>query len=251
MVILKQCQKTFSTFKVYLAAITAYHIGIGGKQWYSIVWCVVLGRVHILKYPYQDLWLHCGIFLLFLTLSCVIPLNPWIRWSCNCLIASVKWDVELHAPSVHQPCNPFSTTDTKVSLWPHPVFTSKVVGSSSLIDLAVFIPCLLPWISTSFCAFHVHSRIYVDRNQFFQKSDQPLVSRAKPHVGKLVLKQHLSHWIVGAIALAYTSIGLQPPACWCAHSMRVWCHCGLYLCGFYQRCVCSSMLGFTPHPCKV
>lgn len=39
-------------------------------------------------------------------------------------------------------------------------------------------------------------------------------------MGKPVSKWHLSHWIVGGIALAYTSKGLQHPAGLHAHSTR-------------------------------
>ncbi len=46
------------------------------------------------------------------------------------------------------------------------------------------------------------------------------VSWAKPHTGKPVTKQQLSHWIVGAISLAYGSKGLQAPAGLYAHSTR-------------------------------
>lgn len=55
------------------------------------------------------------------------------------------------------------------------------------------------------CALH----IYLDRIQSFRESNQLFVSWVKPHVGKPVSKQHLSHRIVMAIALAYTSKGLQ------------------------------------------
>ncbi|KAK5928475.1 hypothetical protein CgunFtcFv8_013535 [Champsocephalus gunnari] len=41
-----------------------------------------------------------------------------------------------------------------------------------------------------------------------------------PHKGKPVTKQRLSHWIVEAIALAYTSQNLQAPSGLRAHSTR-------------------------------
>lgn len=40
---------------------------------------------------------------------------------------------------------------------------------------------------------------------------QLFVSWASPHKGKPVLRKHLSHWMVQAIALVYLSQGLQPP----------------------------------------
>lgn len=47
------------------------------------------------------------------------------------------------------------------------------------------------------------------------------LSWAKPHMEKLVSNQYLSHWIVKAVSLTYTSRGLQPPAGLCARSIRV------------------------------
>ena len=58
------------------------------------------------------------------------------------------------------------------------------------------------------------------RTEGFRRSDQLFVSWATPHKGKPITKQRLSHWVVEAIALAYTSQGLQPPVGLRAHSTR-------------------------------
>ena len=63
-------------------------------------------------------------------------------------------------------------------------------------------------------------RIYLNRTEEFRKTDQLFVTWARPHLGKSITKQGLSHWIVGAIALAYSSKGMQPPAGLRAHSTR-------------------------------
>lgn len=44
------------------------------------------------------------------------------------------------------------------------------------------------------------------------------VSWATAHLGKPLTKQRLSHWIMGAIAVAYNSKGLQPLVGLRAHS---------------------------------
>ena len=98
-------------------------------------------------------------------------------------------------------------------LKPNPAFVPKVVGSCTPIDLAAF--------SSPLCSSEEQRlnllcpvralRIYIYRSKEFRCSDQLFVSWANPHKGKPVTRQRLSHWIVGAIALAYTSQGLQAP----------------------------------------
>ena len=61
-------------------------------------------------------------------------------------------------------------------------------------------------------------RTYVDKTAGFRKSEQLFVSWAAPHFGKPLTKQRLSRWIVEAIALAYESKGLRPPAGLRTHS---------------------------------
>ncbi|KAK5897969.1 hypothetical protein CgunFtcFv8_015427 [Champsocephalus gunnari] len=61
---------------------------------------------------------------------------------------------------------------------------------------------------------------HMDRSKEFCCNDQLFVSWANPQKGKPVTRQRLSHWIVEAIALAYTSQGLQAPTGLRAHSTR-------------------------------
>ncbi|KAK5900670.1 hypothetical protein CgunFtcFv8_025612 [Champsocephalus gunnari] len=60
----------------------------------------------------------------------------------------------------------------------------------------------------------------MDRSKELRLNDQLFVSWANPHQGKPVTKQRLSHWIVEAIALAYTSQNLQAPSGLRAHWTR-------------------------------
>lgn len=90
----------------------------------------------------------------------------------------------------------------------------KVVGSCSPIDFAAFSASLDGQRSHSLCPVHV-VHTYVDRWESFM-----FVFWAGPHRGKPVMKQCLSHWVVQAIALAYSNQGLQPPEGSCAHSTR-------------------------------
>ncbi|XP_056154981.1 N-acetyltransferase family 8 member 3 [Lampris incognitus] len=61
----------------------------------------------------------------------------------------------------------------------------------------------------------------MERTRAFRKGDQLFVSWGKPHRGKPIAKQRLSHWIADAIMLVYSSSGLQVPAGLRAHSTRV------------------------------
>lgn len=57
---------------------------------------------------------------------------------------------------------------------------------------------------------------YIERTAF-RRLGQLFVSWANQHVAKPI---SISHWIVEAIQLAYSSTGLQPPGGLCAHSAR-------------------------------
>lgn len=60
----------------------------------------------------------------------------------------------------------------------------------------------------------------VDKTKGFKKIYQLFVSWVKPHTGKRITKQQLSHWIVGSISLAYSSKRLQAPVGLHAHSTK-------------------------------
>ena len=132
----------------------------------------------------------------------------------------------------------------------------KVLGSCSPIELDAFYPP--PFSSEEHRRLHLLCpvralRVYSDRTEGLRKGNQLFVSWAKPHVGKPVSKQRLSHWIVEAITLAYTSKEGSSASCRLASSL----HQGFSdLMGPFQRCpysggVCCCMLGFAPHVRKV
>ncbi len=111
--------------------------------------------------------------------------------------------------------------DSKVPLKPNPVFVPQVfdpVSSYHPIEVSAFYP---PPLSTQeherlnvLCLVRA-LRAYVEATAGFRKSEQLFVSWAAPHVGKPLTKQHLSHWIVEAIAPCR---GLPPPAGLHVHS---------------------------------
>lgn len=224
--------KAFSTVKVYLAAISACHVGLDGKTvgQHPLVCRFMKGARRKLptSRPLVPSW---DLPTVLAALSCS-PFEPLEQAELKMLslktvlllaLASAKRIGEIHALSVHRACMQFSPGNTSVSMQPNPAFIPKVLGSCSPINLVAFYPP--PFSSEEHRRLHnlcpVRAlRIYIDRTQSFRQGSQLFVSWAKPHVGMPVSKQRLSHWIVGAIALAYSSKGLQPPAGLRAHSTR-------------------------------
>ncbi len=63
-------------------------------------------------------------------------------------------------------------------------------------------------------------RIYFERSASFSRMEQLFVSFGNRAKGHPVTKQRLSKWIVDAVTLAYSSLGLQCPIGVRAHSTR-------------------------------
>ena len=123
-------------------------------------------------------------------------------------LALAKRVCDIHALSMHPSCAQLFSGD--VILKPNPAFVPKVVGSCSPIYLVAFAAPPGEQRSHALCPVRaVHTDM--DRTRVFRRSDQLFVPWANPHMGKSVTKQRLSHWVLEAIALAYTSQGFQPP----------------------------------------
>lgn len=224
--------KSFSTIKVYLAAISACHVGFDGKTvgQHPLVCQFMKGARRKLHVP-RSLTPSWDLPSVLDALSGP-PFEPLDQVDLKMLslkvalllaLASAKRISEIHALSVHQACIRFSPGGERVSLRPNPAFIPKVIGSLSPIELVAFYPP--PHSSEEQRRLHALCpvralRAYLYRTQDLRRSDQLFVSWAKPHVGRPVSKQRLSHWIVEAIALAYAAKGLQPPAGLHAHSTR-------------------------------
>ena len=130
-------------------------------------------------------------------------------------LASAKRVSDIHALSVHPSCAQLLPGYVRMILKPSPAFVPKAVGSCSPIDLVAVVASPGEQRSHALCPVRVVLP-YKDRTNGFRRSDQLFISWA-PHKGKPITKQRLSHWVVEAIALAYTSQGLQPPVGLRAH----------------------------------
>lgn len=93
---------------------------------------------------------------------------------------------------------------------PKLAFVPNVVGSCSPIGLTAF--AASPSEQQSLAHGLVHAVCtYMDKTGGLRRSHQLFFSRTSPHKGKPIMKQRLSHWVVEAVALAYTSQSLQLP----------------------------------------
>lgn len=131
-------------------------------------------------------------------------------------LVSTKCVSDIHTLSVHPLCAQFFSGDVRMILKTNPVFVPKVVGLCSSIDLAASSD---EQGSHVLCPVHA-VRAYVDRTASLRTSDQLFVSWASSHRVKLATKQRFCHWVVHAIALAYSSQVLQPPEGLQTHSTR-------------------------------
>ncbi len=138
-------------------------------------------------------------------------------------LASVKRVGDLQALSINQACQEFGPNNSKVVLKPRLGYVPKVLSTlfrAQVIALSVLSP------STGSqelsLLYPVRAlRVYIERSASYRKSEQLFFTgfgnRAK---GGPVMKQGISRWLVDAITLAYSSLGLQCPIGVRAHSTR-------------------------------
>ena len=219
---------------MYLAAISACHIGLGDKPagQHPLVCRFMNGvrRKLPVSRPMVPLW-DLAVVLDVLSQHPFEPLEvvglKFLSLKTALLLAltTAKRVGDLQALSTRPACLQFAPGLSKVCLRPNPAFIPKVVESAyrcPTVELKAFHPP--PFGSAesrlnTLCpvrALHV----YVNRTASFRGTDQLFVSWATPHKGKPLSRQRLSHWIVEAIVLAYRCRGMQPPVGLKAHSTR-------------------------------
>lgn len=227
--------KAFSTIKVYLAAISACHVGFGDKPAGQppLVCRFMKGvrRKRPISRPLVPLW----DLALVLDALCSHPFEPLegvglkflsIKTALLVALTTAKRVSDMQAFSVKPSCLQFDQGFTRVRLRPNPGFVPKVVDSAyrcQTVELVAFHPP--PFTSAEDkklnCLCPVRAlRVYVQRTADFRRNDQLFVSWATPHRGKSLSRQRLSHWILEAISVAYQTKGTQPPEGLRAHSTR-------------------------------
>ncbi|XP_067290316.1 uncharacterized protein [Pseudorasbora parva] len=254
--------KAFSTMKVYLAAISACHVGFGDKtagqhplicrfmkgarrkrpvaRRMVPLWDLSMVLEALSQHPFEPLE---AIGLKFLSLKTALLLA----------LVTAKRVSDLQALSISPSCLQFAPGLTRVSFRPNPAFVPKVVDSSyrcSTTELTAFHPP--PFSSpeekrwNSLCPVRALHR-YMERTAGFRKNDQLFVSWATPHKGKPLSRQRLSHWIVEAISIAYECRGSLPPEGLRAHSTRGMATSWALLKGVSVQEICAAASWATPH----
>lgn len=137
-------------------------------------------------------------------------------------LASEKRIGDLQALLVSATCMEFGPNDSKVILKPRHGYVPKSLNTpfrAQVISLSALLVSNEEKDASFLCPVRA-LRAYVSRSSVFRQTEQLFVSFSGRSKGLAASKQSLSRWIVDAIALAYTSKGLQCPLGVRAHSTR-------------------------------
>ena len=223
---------SFSSIKVYLAAISAHHNTIEGYSVFSHPLAKrFLRGLHNLNPP---ITLPCPSWSLSVVLHSLSskPFEPMattdlrlLTWKVIFLVAitSARRASELAALRVDEPYLTFHKD--KVVLRPDVRFLPKVVSNFHVnqdIILPTFFPSPTSPLETTLHKLDVRRALafYKDRTSAIRKSQQLFVCYGQQRQGMPVSTQRLSNWLVQCITLAYQVAKLDPPATVKGHSTR-------------------------------
>ncbi|XDV19881.1 hypothetical protein PO909_025279 [Leuciscus waleckii] len=242
---------TPSTLKVYVAAIGAYHIPLGGmsvgkdplaSRFLRGTWRLrpaVRSRV-----PPWDL----SIALQGLSLAPFEPIEevPEKFLTLKALfflaISSLKRIGDLQALSVAPSCLEFAPGMVKAFLHPRPGYRPIVLQAF----------CPPPFQNADQEANNLLCPVraldaYVHRAALWRKSDQLFVCFGSPNKGGPVSKQRMSKWVVEAISLAYEAAGQPSPLAVRSHSTRSMAASKALISGVSLQDVCDAAGWSSPH----
>ncbi len=229
-----------SMLKVYAAAIAASHAPIAGQSVGRHKLVVHFLRLNLPRSPTVPAW-DLPTVLRALKGSPFEPLQSAdlkilsLKTTLLLALASVKRIGNLQALSVSPACLEFGPNDSKVVLKPRHGYVPKVLYTpfrAQVITLSALPPPAEDHELNLLCPVRA-LRIYIERsNAPFRQSEQLFVCFGGRTKGSPVTKQRISRWLADAIALVYSSLGLQSPIGVRAHSTRAWPHlgCGLAVC---------------------
>ncbi len=223
--------RSHSTLKVFVAAIASFHAPIAGQS---------VGRdnsvVRFLKgarrlNPPRPLTVPTWDLPTVLRALKGPPFEPLQSTNLRSLslktalllaLASVKRVGDLQALSISPACLEFGPNDSKVVLKPRHGYVPKVLSTpfrAQVITLSALPPSEEDRELSLLCPVRA-LRIYFEHSAPFRHAEQLFVSFGNRAKGHPVTKQRLSKWIVDAVMLAYSSLGLQCPIGVRAHSTR-------------------------------
>ncbi len=167
------------------------------------------------------------------------------------VLASVKRVGDLQALSIDDSCIESGPGDCRLTLKPRKGYVPKVLSTPfkvQVITLSAFRPetptGTEPLNTLLLCPVRA-VRTYSERSRQFRLSEQLFVCFGGRTKGLPVSKQRLSHWIVDAIALAYSSKGVECPIGVRAHSTRRLVGLGKW--HIYSEHLCGGRLVVTQH----
>ncbi len=223
--------RSHSTLKVFVAAIAAVHAPIAGQS---------LGRdnsvVRFLKgarrlNPPRPLTVPTWDLPTVLRALKGPPFEPLqstdlrslsLKTALLLALASVKRVGDLQALSISPTCLEFGPNDSKVVLKPRHGYVPKVLSTpfrAQVITLSALPASEEDRQLSLLCPVRL-LRIYFERSAPSRHTEQLFVSFGNRTKGHPVTKQRLSKWIVDAVMLAYSSLGMQCPIGVRAHSTR-------------------------------
>ncbi|KAI2646292.1 ORF V: Enzymatic polyprotein [Labeo rohita] len=208
-----------STLKVYVAAIAAFHTPIADRS---------IGRnnlvVRFLKgsrrmnpsRPHTVPTWDLSTVLRALKNPPFEPLSNadlkplTLKTALLLALVSVKRIGDLQALSIDPSCLEFGPGDSKVILKPRHGYVPKVPSTpfrAQVVTLSALPSSEGDQELSLLCPVQA-LRMYIERSAPFRQSDQLFICFGGRNRGQPVTKQRLSRWIVDAIMLAYSSLGL-------------------------------------------
>ncbi len=200
--------KAASTLKVFVAAISAYHVPVEGSSLgsHNIVYSFLKGARHL-----KPAWNPCK----------EMPSNG--KTAFLLAVASVKRVGELHALSVSELCLRWLPDNSGVVLWPNPSFLPNVLLPQFInqyIELASFQTSSGSDSSNHLLCPVCALKCYVGTTAQFRRSDQLFVYYGGVKKCAPMSKHRLSNWIVETIILAYKAAGRPLPSSLTYHFTR-------------------------------
>ncbi|KAL0204650.1 hypothetical protein M9458_002668, partial [Cirrhinus mrigala] len=220
-----------STLKVYVAAIAVFHAPIAGRSIgkNNLVVQFLKGsrRINPSRPHTIPAWDLSTVLRALkgppfepLTMVDLKPLT--LKAALLLALVSVKRVGDLQALSISPSCLEFGPGDSKVILKPRHGYVPKVPSTpfrAQVVTLSALPSSEGDQELSLLCPVRA-LRMYIERSAPFRQSEQLFICFGGRSKGHPVTKQRLSRWIVDAITLAYSSLGLECPVGIRAHSTR-------------------------------
>ncbi len=249
-----------STLKVYVVAISAYHIHLGGMSMGKdpLVSHFLRGTLRLRpaarsRVPTWDLTIVLqGLSLAPFEPLVVVPTKFFTLKALFLLaISSLKRIGDLQALSVALSCLEFAPGMVKAFHHPRPGYVPKL--RSPLMWQGQL--CCKPSVLLFNADQERHNLLcpvrtldaYVHRTVLWRKNEQLFVCFGPPNKGSPASKQRMSKWVVEAISLAYDSAGRPSPIAVRSHSIRSMAASKALISAVALQEVCDAAGWSSPH----